>query len=158
MMSSLPSSFGVLTCCEILQLDNNRLKFLPTSIGDLGRLRILSITRNKCTKLPDTFKNLRNLEKFYCDQNNLTSLPELPINLISISANKNLIGPMLPDSITKLKALRFCDVADNKLVQLSHTMGRLLRLTRFNIGNNKISVSSFSYSHPIVVHTYYCNS
>jgi Leucine-rich repeat (LRR) protein len=158
MMSSLPSSFGVLTCCEILQLDNNRLKFLPTSIGDLGRLRILSITRNKCTKLPDTFKNLRNLEKFYCDQNNLTSLPELPINLISISANKNLIGPMLPDSITNLKALRFCDVADNKLVQLSHTMGRLLRLTRFNIGNNKISVSSFSYSHPIVVHTYYCNT
>ena len=134
----LPSSFGVLTCVEILQLDDNRLKSLPNSIGDLRRLRIFSMTRNKCTSLPE-IKNLLLLEKFYCDQNNLTSLPELPINIISISCNKNQIGPMLPDTITNLKALRFLDVNNNRISMLSHTMGRLHRLIRFDVGNNKIT-------------------
>ena len=138
LISHLPSSFGVLACVQVLQLDNNRLQFLPNSIGDLQCLKILSLTHNKCTTLPVSIKRLKALQYIYLDNNHLTSMGELPTNLISISCNKNQIGPMLHDTITNLKALRFFDCEQNKLELLSHTMGRMTRLKRFNVANNKV--------------------
>ena len=85
-----------------------------------------------------SIKRLKALQYIYLDNNHLTSMGELPTNLISISCNKNQIGPMLHDTITNLKALRFFDCEQNKLELLSHTMGRMTRLKRFNVANNKV--------------------
>ena len=138
-IKSLPDSFGVLASLEVLQLQCNKIQLLPTSFGDLRRLKIFSFNSNRCSSLPPTLQHNLSLQKLYVDKNYLTTLPEnLPKNLISLSCSRNQIGPLLPETITNLKALLFFDLSHNKVTALSHTMARMTRLQRFNCSHNQI--------------------
>ena len=139
-INELPASFGVLRCLEDLQLQNNRLKYLPNTLGDLVHLKTLSVGSNKLTNITENIRRCMSLKNLFADGNSLTALPELPVSLVSLSVARNQIGPMLPSTFTNLKLLRFADVSDNHIANLSHTIGRLSRLERFVLSKNRINM------------------
>ena len=138
-IKELPASFGVLRCLEDLQLQDNRLQYLPNTLGDLARLKTLSVGRNRLSDITDNIQHCVSLKSLCADGNALTALPVLPVSLISLSVSRNHIGPMLPSTFTNLKSLRFADLSENRITQLSHTIGRMSRLERFVLSKNRIN-------------------
>uniref|UniRef100_A0A8D3CSC9 RING-type domain-containing protein n=1 Tax=Scophthalmus maximus TaxID=52904 RepID=A0A8D3CSC9_SCOMX len=65
-----------LMCCQILNVEKNRLKALPDSIADLRLLQTLNLKGNSLSELPSSVGSLRSLRTLDLSDNNIVQLPK----------------------------------------------------------------------------------
>ncbi|CED84483.1 FOG: Leucine rich repeat [Phaffia rhodozyma] len=76
-LTSLPSSFIILTRLRYLNLKGNDLREIPAVLGSLQSLEILDLSRNKIRKFPDTPPGrLSSLRVLSLSQNKIRALPK----------------------------------------------------------------------------------
>ncbi|CAA2967139.1 piriformospora indica-insensitive protein 2-like [Olea europaea var. sylvestris] len=149
----LPSTFGGLTSLLKLDLSNNQLEGkIPQEIGKLKNLTLLDLSNNKFSGgLTTLFQEMSSLEQLVLSNNptggNLTNLAWH--NLICLTvldlSNTSLTGG-IPDSISKLKRLRFLGLNDNMLTgKISTKIETLPNISAMHIyGNNLTGELKFS--------------
>lgn len=79
----IPSEIGKLTDLRKLKLHSNRLCCLPTELGELASLRMLELSWNQLTHIPSELGKLGQLKKLTLEWNKLTSLPQSLLRLSS---------------------------------------------------------------------------
>ena len=104
---------------QVLNLNDNQLKYLPLDIGFLVSLRSLLLCRNRLMEIPSMICSLKNLETILLDYNkNLTALPRnlhlmSKLKELKCEGNPNLTIPpihVILQGVNKLKrwsAMRF---------------------------------------------------
>ncbi|KAL7411556.1 RAM signaling pathway protein-domain-containing protein [Mrakia frigida] len=74
-LTSLPTSFLILTRLRYLNLKGNDLREVPAVLGSLQSLEILDISRNKIKRMPEKPGRLASLRVLSLSQNRLRALP-----------------------------------------------------------------------------------
>ncbi|MFX0067132.1 MAG: leucine-rich repeat domain-containing protein, partial [Candidatus Hermodarchaeota archaeon] len=74
-IEELPRSFYTLSNLQIVNLANNKLKFLPEDMSQLENLTTLEIQVNELTAIPDSFEDLTNLKVLNLRNEQLASYP-----------------------------------------------------------------------------------
>lgn len=127
-LTALPAAIFNLTKLRELEIKNNSLLTLPLGINNLTSLRVLDLRNNQLSELPEEIGKLPSLVKLHLWGNNLMSIPPEIGNLSSLQELylKGNRLTSLPNEITKLK-IKYIDVLDNKLCNLSGAVDRWLR-------------------------------
>nr|XP_048697143.1 leucine-rich repeat-containing protein 69 isoform X2 [Caretta caretta] len=101
----------------LLNLNNNKLKYLPPEIHRLENLENMNLNNNQLESVPKELCSLQKLSELHLSHNCLITVPEeigYMTNLRMLCLSRNQIG-VLPDGLCKLRKLRILDVAGNKI-------------------------------------------
>ncbi|XP_053645122.1 leucine-rich repeat-containing protein 40 isoform X1 [Cherax quadricarinatus] len=141
-LTTLPSTFGELTCLHRLNLSHNRLEELPAGVFLLPDLRSLQLDHNNLKTLSEDLGNLTVLEYLDVSHNSLTELP-LSIGylqkLTKFNASENQLKE-LPPEIGDCFALGQLDLTHNQLARLPDSIGNLRKLEQLYLRHNNIQV------------------
>lgn len=114
----LPSSVGLLSSLQILDLGMTGISSIPEQIGKLISLRKLNLFRTKISSLPSSIGNLQHLKA---------------IDLSCSAIEK------LPESICGLSALQVLDLSQTLIKELPAQIGNLSSLKRLDLRRTKLS-------------------
>ncbi|XP_019342062.1 leucine-rich repeat-containing protein 69 isoform X3 [Alligator mississippiensis] len=112
-----PTIFDGLEKLTLLNLNNNRLKYLPPEIHRLENLEYMSLNNNQIGSIPKELCSLEKLSELHLSYNCLITVPEeigYMTNLRMLCLSRNQIE-VLPDGLCKLRKLRILDVAGNRI-------------------------------------------
>ncbi|PWA18138.1 hypothetical protein CCH79_00004044 [Gambusia affinis] len=142
-LQTLPSDIGNLANLVTLELRENRLKSLPTSLSFLVKLEQLDLGSNELEVLPDTLGALPNLRELWLDRNQLSSLPPKMTVLCSDYTVVPVIyflcaGTGKPSAAGCLKQLSILKVDQNRLTQLTDSIGECENLTELVLTENHL--------------------
>lgn len=150
-LQSLPAELGNLVNLQTLKVQNNELKKVCPEIGRLINLTLLSLPSNSLTKLPDEIGKLKKLQRLFLSDNALSTLPaEMTalINLRELQLANNRFE-YFPDVIGHFIGLEVLDISNNieqprnrssnQLNELPSAIGRLTKLSKFNLSGNKLT-------------------
>ncbi|CAL8077151.1 unnamed protein product [Calicophoron daubneyi] len=116
-LQTVPKKISNLKKLTQLGLTSNQLTHVPEEVGRLLSLRFLDLSFNQINELPpDLFSQLRSLTSLNLSGNKLDSLP----------------------SVSSLKALQVCILANNCLQMLPEGMGCLAQLGVLDASHNKL--------------------
>ena len=131
---------------EILYLTHNSLDKLPPELSNVRTLKQLWLNANRLTALPPAVSVLESLEILACNNNAIEAIvPEIgacmALTQLLLRGNRlgmaEVTGPVLPENLGLLTALRVLDLAENKLSVLPIELGRLhTSLQRLNLESN----------------------
>lgn len=118
-----PSTIGLMTHLEELDLTRCMSGSLPEELGSLKKLKVLKLWANKLTGgIPES----------------LTELPQLR----TLNLPENQLGGIIPDSISKLNELTSLDLSRNKLTgEIPESIGELSNLRLLNLSRNQLEGS-----------------
>lgn len=147
-VKKLPSGFGELSNMEVLDLRNNFFgKGCPLEICKLYRLKKLYLGLCCLEYLPAEFYDLRHLEVLDLSSNylktispdikNFTQLQHLDLSCWHLV--KNQISE-LPLEIFTLQNLRYLDLGDNPLKQISPLLGNLTNLEYLSLNGTTCKI------------------
>ncbi|MEO0341008.1 MAG: hypothetical protein AAF242_17580, partial [Bacteroidota bacterium] len=117
LLTSLPSTIGLLASLESLGLDQCALTELPSTMGGLRNLKSLSIGQNQLTDLPASLEYLDNLVQIDFSGNQFTAFPPMLADMSRlrfIAGKNNRIQGSIPEQILLKRGLRL-DVEGNEL-------------------------------------------
>ncbi|XP_014373702.1 leucine-rich repeat-containing protein 69 isoform X1 [Alligator sinensis] len=123
-----PTIFDGLEKLTLLNLNNNRLKYLPPEIHRLENLEYMSLNNNQIGSIPKELCSLEKLSELHLSYNCLIMVPEeigYMTNLRMLCLSRNQIE-VLPDGLCKLRKLRILDVAGNRIRVFPTAMEDLL--------------------------------
>ena len=125
---------------EVLDLSNNKLRFLPNELSQLKNLRILFASNNQFEVLPEVLGQCENLEMVGFKANIIKHVPEnaLPIKLRWLILTDNLIEA-LPNSLGERPRMQKLALAGNKLTALPENMSQLHNLELLRISANNLT-------------------
>uniref|UniRef100_A0A8C8RPB1 Leucine-rich repeat protein SHOC-2 n=1 Tax=Pelusios castaneus TaxID=367368 RepID=A0A8C8RPB1_9SAUR len=112
-----PTTFDGLEKLILLNLNNNKLKYLPPEIHRLENLENMNLNNNQIESIPKELCSLQKLSELHLSHNCLITVPEeigYMTNLRMLCLSRNQIE-VLPDGLCKLRKLRILDVAGNKI-------------------------------------------
>ena len=117
-MSSIPSSFKILSNLETLRISGNRFGTLDANNLPGSCLKTLAADRNQIERLPDSFfKNLTSLTRLELASNKLAGvLPKLPDSIQHLNVSSNKLTSI--DSIFELNSLVSIRADSNLLIRL----------------------------------------
>lgn len=118
-----PSTIGLMTHLEELDLTRCMSGSLPEELGNLKKLKVLKMWANKLTGgIPGSLTDLLQLRNL--------NLPE------------NQLSGIIPDSISKLKELVTLDLSNNKFTgTIPESIGELTNLRVLNLSRNQLEGS-----------------
>ncbi|XP_019383458.1 PREDICTED: leucine-rich repeat-containing protein 69 isoform X2 [Gavialis gangeticus] len=123
-----PTIFDGLEKLTLLNLNNNRLKYLPPEIHRLENLEYMSLNNNQIGSIPKELCSLEKLSELHLSYNCLITVPEeigYMTNLRMLCLSRNQIE-VLPDGLCKLRKLRILDIAGNRIRVFPTAMEDLL--------------------------------
>lgn len=125
---------------EVLDLSNNKLRYLPNELAQLKKLKILFASNNQFEVLPEVLGQCENLEMVGFKANIIKHVPEnaLPIKLRWLILTDNLIEA-LPNSLGERPRMQKLALAGNKLTALPENMSQLHNLELLRISANNLT-------------------
>jgi len=140
-MSSIPSSFKILSNLEMLRISGNRFKTLDADNLPGSCLKTLAADRNQIERLPDSFfKHLTSLTRLELASNKLQGvLPKLPDSIQHINVSSNKLTSI--DSVFEVSSLISIRADSNLLIQLPEGAFEKLK------PQGEIKLACFSHNH-----------
>lgn len=127
---------------KLLNLSNNKLKYIPDVIFDLKNLEILNLKNNMIYTISDKICNLKKLEILNLENNNLNNLNffanKMPA-LVKLNLNYNKIE-YINDNIENLESIKKIKLNNNTIKNISSKIENLNNLEILYINN---SINSF---------------
>lgn len=140
-LSHLPDGISNLKSLTKFSCYQNQLEDLPIDFFQLSRLKVADIYYNKLEVIPPKIENLDSLEILYLSYNKIYSLPEELGNLTTLKElylHHNRLS-VLPESLKNLDSLRVVRVNDNYLLEFPSQLLGLKALEEVDVDNNELS-------------------
>jgi len=143
---SLPSTFGIMTSLNFLELEENNLSgMIPHEIRNCRNIRQFKIFSNRLSgTVPSFFGDLEYLHTVLLDKNQFTgTIPsELgmsrSLETLYIAENKLIKG--IPSSLGNLSELKFLFLENNELTStIPKELGMLPNLNSLSLSNNRLT-------------------
>lgn len=140
-----PSTIGLMTHLEELDLTRCMSGSLPEELGNLKKLRSLKMWANQLTgSIPAGIATLEQLRTLNLPGNQISgNIPEHISNLkelTSLNLSDNKLQGIIPEAIGSLKKLHYLDLSSNKLEgNLPQTFSNLTNLSELKVAYNLLS-------------------